>query len=408
MTEARIAPTADQSGAEAAAGDRNEVSVLDLLIILAKHKKILLGLPLVVATITALVTVFMANIYTATAMILPPQQGQSTASMMLGQLGALSGLAGSPLQIRQPSDIYVAIIRSRSVADSMISRFHLMQEYKSKTLTGARNALRGATNIIANKDGTIIIEVDDKDPVRAATLANGYIDELYKLTQTVAVTEASQRRLFFEKQLHSSKDALANAEVELRKLQEATGMIKLEDQGRAMIESVAKMQAEVAAKEMHLAVMRTFATDQNPELVRAQLELVQMRAQLEKMQRENKLGAGSVVVPTSKLPQVGLDYVRKYRDVKYYETIFELLAKQFEAAKIDESRDASVIQVLDKAVPPEVKSKPKRTIIVVLATLVAALGAILLAFLKEASERACRNPHQAARLNALLSYIMSR
>jgi uncharacterized protein involved in exopolysaccharide biosynthesis len=281
-----------------------------------------------------------------------------------------------------------------------------MQAYDESTLTDARRVLEKATDISAGKDGVITLHVDDRDARRAAALANGYVDELHGMNQSLAVTEASQRRLFLEKQLQNVKQELANAEVSLKKTQQATGLIKLDDQGKAIIESVARLQAQVAAKEVQIGAMRSFITETNPDFILAQRELSGLRAQLARAEQDRK--RGGVLVPTDRIPEAGLEYARKFRDVKYYETIFELLAKQYEIAKIDEARDGSLIQVVDKAVEPEERSKPRRGLILVFAAFIGLFFGVVLAFLKEAAVRARNDPARAELLDLLKVYVSGR
>ena len=384
--------------------DDDEISLLDLLIVLAKHKKMILGLPFAAAAVVAGITLLMPNIYTATTRILPPQQQQSTAAAMLGQLGALAGGAGAALGIKNPNDLYVGMLKSRTVADNLIQQFKLTERFKTQKQDDTRNALGGVTAISAGKDGIISIEASDEDPKFAADLANAYVNELYKLTQNLAVTEASQRRLFFEKQLKTAKDELASAETAFKQTQEKTGVLELGAQGKAMIEAVGEIRAHIAAKEVQLAAMRTFATEQNPDYVRAQQELAGLRGQLAKLER----GGESGLVPTGKLPEAGLENIRKLRDVKYYETLYELLAKQYELARVDEAKNASIIQVLDTAVPPDRKAKPKRALIVILTALAVGFLAVLWAFIKEAGEKARRDPEQAERLSTFRKYLLGK
>src|SRR3989449_5810937 len=279
------------------------------------------------------------------------------------------------------------MLRSRTVADDLIDRFSLMSVYKEKIRDYTRKKLESATDIRAGtKDGIISISVDDGDPRRAAGLANGYVDELEKLTKTLAVTEAGKRRLFFEREVKMASDELANAEVALKQTQEKTGLILLDSQSRAMIESLASLRARVAAQEVLVQQIRTFAAPENPELIREEKALEALRDQLSRLEggQGKRLFAD---VPIENVPTAGLEYVRKYRDVKYHEALFELLAKQYEAARIVEARDAFVVQQLDKAIPPEKQSWPKRSIVVLVATFLALLVAIAMASLMEAMER---------------------
>jgi len=374
----------------------DEISLLDLAITLAKHKKIIITAPLLAAVVAAFFTLFMPNIYTADTQIMPPQQQSSSASAMLSQLGALSGMAGAA-GIKNPNDTYIAMLKSRSLQNNMIRRFKLQSVYGTTTPASTQAALAGATQITSGKDGLIKVQVDDKNPQRAAMLANGYIEALQQMTQVFAVTEASQRRLFFEKQLMQAKQTLGDAEVALKQLQEKTGIIQLDAQAKLVIGSAAELKGQIAMKEVELGAMRTFATGNNPDYIRAQQTLGGLRAQLAKVE--------TGTVTTSKVPETGLEYLRKVRDLKYAETIYELLAKQFEMAKIDEAKESSVIQVLDKAVPPEQKSKPKRSMTVLIAAVAAGFLAILWAFITEALQNAKKDSESQAQLQALKKHL---
>jgi uncharacterized protein involved in exopolysaccharide biosynthesis len=356
----------------------DETSLLDIAILLARHKKLVLAVPLIVAILTAGITLLMPNIYTGRAVLMPPQQQQSAAAMMLGQLGALAGMAGSNLGLKNPNDLYIGMLKSRTVADALVERFKLKELYDQDTLVETRKALADNTSLTSGKDGLIVIEVDDEDPKRAAEMANAYVDQLIKLTQNLAISEASQRRLFFEGQLAKSRDELSKAEVELKKTQERTGMIDLDAQGKATIEAAAILRAQVTAKEVEMAAMRTFATESNPDYRRTQEELVGLRTQLAKMERNAEKDTGDILLSTGKIPAAGLEYARRLRDVKYYETIFELMAKQYEIARVEEARDALLLQTIDHAVPPDKKSSPRRLLISLLLAVIS--GAVMVIF----------------------------
>ena len=369
----------------------DEISLIDLAITLAKHKKLIIGAPLIVAVVVAIYTFIIPPTYTADTQMLPPQQ-QSSASAMLSQLGALGGMAGAA-GIKNPNDTYVAMLKSRTIQDSMIKRFKLQAVYETKTPEKTRKALNGATKVTVGKDGIIGISVDDKNPQRAALLANGYVDALQQMTQVFAVTEASHRRLFYEKQLLQAKQNLGDAEIALKQLQEKTGIIHIDSQAQLGIGTAANIKGQIAMKEVELGAMRTFATGNNPDLVRTQQTITGLRAQL------GKIETGTVA--TSKVPETGLEYIRKTRDFKYAETIYEMLAKQFEIAKIDEAKESSVIQVLDKAIPPEQKSKPKRSLMVLISALATGFLTILYAFIKEALQNAKKDTETEAQLTTL-------
>jgi uncharacterized protein involved in exopolysaccharide biosynthesis len=384
------------------------VSLLDIAIVLAKHKRLVLGLPFAAAVVAAMIVMIVPNTYTATAKILPPQQSQSNAAALLGHLGVLGAGAGSALGLKNPNDVFVAMLKSRTVADRLIEKFDLKRVYDLDLMVDTRKRLELNTAITSGKDGVIKIEVDDHDPARAAALANAYVDELERITLRLAVTEAGQRRVFFEKHLQQARHDLTGAEIELRKFQEATGLIDPAGQASLTVSAAAALRAQITAKEVQLGTLRAFATEQNADLVRAEQELASLRMQLAKMQRAAGSERGDVLVSIGKAPGVSIEYVKKYRDVKYFETLYELLAKQYELARIDEAKNATVIQVLDEAVPPERKSRPKRRLITLLSLIGAGVVAVLIALVLEANDRVRRSAATAARLAELRTHLSVR
>jgi uncharacterized protein involved in exopolysaccharide biosynthesis len=387
----------------------DEINLLDLLIVLAKHKRITLGVPLAAGIVSAVISLLLPNYYTGTARILPPQQSASAASALLNQLGgALGGLAsaaGGALGVRNPNDLYVGMLKSRTVADNLISRFDLAKVYDEDRLSDTRKRLEKETTVAAGKDGIITIEVDDKDPKRAADLANAYVDELMKLTKVLAVTEASQRRLFFERQLLQVKDNLTAAEMAARQGLQKGGLAQVDAQGRSMIEVTARLRAQISAKEVQISSMRTFAAEGNPELQRTQQELEALKRELGRVEGSSPIAA---VGKGETSGSSGLDNLSRLRDVKYYEFLYELLAKQYELAKIDEAKDATIVQVMDRAIEPDRRSKPMRGLIMILTGVVAGLLAILWAFISEAGEKARQNPQQVKRLDLLRRYVLGK
>ena len=381
-----------------------EISLLDLLIVLARRRWDLLAGTAAAATLAAIVSFLLPNRFTATTVILPPQQNTSSAVALLGQLGSvnpLASLAGS-LGLKNPNDLQVAMLKSRTVEDAMIDRFNLTALYREKRKSDARKAFEKVVDIEDGiKDGLIRISVTDKDPRRAAEMANAYVEEYKKFSATIAVTEASQRRLFFEQQLVQAKEDLANAEEALKQTQQKTGLIQLDGQARAVIESVAQLRGQVAAKEVQIRAMHQFASEQNPDLQLAEQELAGLQSEVARMGAASGRSSGDFLMPKGSVPAAGLDYVRKLRDVKYNETIFELLAKQFEIAKIDEARQGSVVQLVDKAIPPDKKSSPKRLLIVACSAIAGFVLAIFWVLFSEALRLARKDPRQREQLNTL-------
>lgn len=383
-----------------------EINLLDYLIVLAKHKKIIIYATLGLMVITAIYSLIVPPIYKGETKILPPQQSSSgMASQLLSQLGGAAGLVGGVVPMKNPNDLYIGLIKSNTVLDRMIDRFNLMSIYKAKFRSVARGALLDNLKVTDDKKSSIItIGVEDKDPRRAADMANAFVEELRRLTKGLAVSEASQRRLFFEEQLEDAKKELVRSEEAMRGFQEKTGALQIEGQAKAVIEGMAQLRAQVAAREVELRVMRTYSTESNPDVKKAEAAISGMRAELAKLEKRKGDGPDPLM-PTGRMPEVGTEYIRKLRDMKFNETLYELLFKQYEAAKLDEGKDATVIQTFDKAEPPELRIKPKRRQMVMIAGVVGLFLSIFAAFFLEYMEKSSSNPENRERFSTLKQYI---
>jgi len=367
----------------------DEISLLDLLQVVVDNLRLLVLGPLLVGLLALGISFAITPTFTASTVFLPPQQQQGGgAAMLLQSLGALGGLAGAASGLKNPNDQYVSFLKSDSVANALIDRFKLTDRYEARFKAEASKVLESVSRITSGKDGLITVEVDDKEPAFAAELANGYVQELRNIQDRLALTEAQQRRAFFEKQLLQTKEKLANAERALR----ATGINSsaLKANPQAAIGAVAELQARIAAQEVKLASMRGYLTESAPDFKQALTELAALRAQFAKVEKDS-----------ANTDSAGSDYVGSYRDFKYYETLFELFAKQYELAKIDEAREGALIQVLDVATPPELKSKPKKALIAVLATLATGFALLMFVFVRQSVRAAGQNAESAAKLDAL-------
>jgi len=381
--------------------------VLDLLIVLSRRKRIILWTTLAASALGGILALSLPNRYTATANILPPQQNASSAASMIGQLGALgpmAAMAQKDLGLKNPNDLYVGMLRSRTTEDALIRRFDLLRVYRDREMSDARQDLEGNSNILLGKEGFIAISVEDKDRTRAPQIANGYVEQLRQLTQNLAVTEAGQRRMFFERQLELAKNNLADAEQALKQSEQTTGLIQLDGQAKAIIDSVIKLRALLASKEVELHAMRLFSTEQNPDVRLGEQQLSGLREQLALLENRSP-GTRDIQVSAGNVPEAGLQYVRKLRDVKYAETMFELLAKQYEAARLDEAKTAAIIQVLDPAIEPDRKSSPPRTLIIGIAGLLGFFGSSGYVLLSEFVGRMCLYPEVSQGLATLKATV---
>jgi|HubBroStandDraft_1064217.scaffolds.fasta_scaffold17251_2 tyrosine-protein kinase Etk/Wzc len=384
-----------------------EVSLLDVLVLLVARKRFIFRFVLG-AALTSVVVAFLLPVrYEAKVVLLPPAQDSSIGSALLGQmggmgsLGALASLASGNI-LKNPADMYVSLLTSRTVEDATIQRFGLMAEYRTKLMSGTRKVFERRTTVTAgNKDGLIRITLEDGDPKRAAELANGYVDEFRKLSASLAITEAARRRLFFEGQLQQAKDNLTVAEEAMRKTQQSTGVLQIDSQARSLIESAAILRGQVMAKQVQIQSMRSFAAEDNPDLILAKQELAALQTQLEQLAGSQNDAGSDINLSKGRVTGAGLEYLRRFRDLKYNETVFELLAKEFEVAKLDEAREGGIIQVVDAAVAPDLKSSPHRTLIVIGATTLGFFFAAFWVFVRESSARTFAQPENQQRLEAI-------
>ena len=410
---AQAEPIAVKKHPDRAGAAQAEFSVLDTLALLAGQTRFIARF-LIGAILLATAVAFLLPVrYEAKVVMLPPQQNSSVASSLMGQLGnsgslgslgSLASLAGGSLGIKNPADMYVSLLTSRTIEDALIQRFDLMAEYHEKRMSDARKELEYRTTAAAGaKDGLVRISVEDHDPKRAADLANGYVEELRKLSASLAITEAARRRLFFEQQMQQTKDDLTTAEEAMRNTQQSTGVLQIDSQARSLIESAAILRGQVVAKQVQIQSMRSFASEDNPRLILAKQELAALQSQLERLAGSQSDAGSDIILSKGRVTGAGLEYVRRLRDLKYHETVFELLAKQFEIAKLDEAREGSIVQVVDSAVPSDKRSSPPRLLIVISIAILAIFVAAFWVVLRDRWARASVIPENRQRLEIIRS-----
>ena len=386
MTEISKVPL--DAGSPVNNGD--DVDLLDLLQIVADNLRLLIVGPLVVGLLALGISFVITPTFTATTKFLPPLPGQGSAQLMLQSLGALGGLAGAAAGVKNPNDQFIGYLNSESVMIALIDRFDLVNRYDAKFKMDARKTLGNSSQISSGKDGLITVEFDDKDPVFAAQVANAYVEELGKLLKRLAITEAQFRRVFFEKQLIETREKLTTAEKAIR----ASGVNSsvLRQSPDISIRVLAELHAKIAAQEIKVSSLRGFLNESSPEIKQAQVEMAALRSQLAK--------AESAASPTTANPD-DANYISLYRNVKYFESLFEFFARQFEAAKTDEAREGAIVQVVDVAVAPEKKSKPKRGVIAILSTLASGVLILIFIFVRHSFRNTANDPTTAKKMGDL-------
>ncbi len=355
--------------------DGPTVGLTDILTWLGEKKRLIALVTIAAAVASFVVAMLLPPVFTArTTLLAPGSQQQSGSAAALAALGSLGGLAGG-LGAKSPDELYVALLKSDTVQRALNERFKLQDHYDVGSYEALRKTLPSYIRVASDKkSGVISVEVDDEDRQFAADLANAHEVEVTKLLGRLAVSEAQLRRAFFEKQLNDTKENLIKAEQGLRKVQEKSGVIVLDKQAEALIAGAALVRAQITEREVQLKVLRTGATDQNPDVMRLSSELRALRSELARMESAKGGAAGSAVdMPVGRIPEAAIDYVRARRELKLQETLLESMVRQYEIAKLDEAKEGPALQQVDIAMPPDYKSKPSRALIVLASTLIAFL-----------------------------------
>ena len=365
----------------------DEINLLDLLLVLLKRKWLIFWITFLAIVFSVCYSLYLPEKFTATARILPPQQQKSGISSLLSQAGgAFGGLASGLLGGGQSSsDVYVGIMKSRSVADVLITKFDLKKLWEAEYITPVYKTLSEITKINVSKDtGIISVSVEEEDPKRAAEMANTYVLALDQINRTVNITEGQRKRVFLEERLDKAKKDLINAEAGLQAFQEKYNLVSINEQAKASIEGAATLKGEIIAAQTEFEVLKKFGTEKQNEAIMLKSKIEELQKQLAKIESGNpEKNADNFYIPFKELPDLGMRLARLMREAKIQEQVFELLTSQYEMAKIEEAKDMNTIQILDEAVPPDRKSGPKRSMIVILSTIVGFFIAVFLAFIKE-------------------------
>jgi len=375
-------------------GKEFEINLLDVAIVLAKHIKLIVALPVITAFISMIVAYQSPDIYTADTTFMPPKPAASVSSMVssLSSLSNVSGMlsGGGGGGISGQNDTYIAVLNSRTMLDEMIKHFNLHSVYKTNSKEQARRILSGQTSVKSSKEGLIHLQVTDTNPKRAALLANGYVEVLQQKNNELALTEASQRRRFAEEEFLKAKNRLSDAEIAVKALQEKSGLITVGSQ-------IAALQTMIKSTERQLSELSIYSTENNPDYIKTRQKLYNLQAEIGKAQ------AGSGYI--SKAPERILDFTHKTRDLKYAEALYQMAYQQLTLASIDESKAGSSIRVIDRAIVPEQKSGPFRRNTILIAVIMALFISVIIAFIIEAYHRVQANKESVAQLKKIKSYL---
>jgi tyrosine-protein kinase Etk/Wzc len=384
----------EQTTAQATLPEDDEISLIDLAIALGEEKATILKVTGLFTAVAVVVSLLMTPIFTAKTVMLPPQQQQSGAAAALTSLGGLAGLAGAAAGIKSPDEMYVAFLQSEGLQNNIIEKLALKERYEEKTMFNTRKAMKNNLKITSDKKSSLItIEADDKDPEFAAQLANAHVEELRILLGRLAVTDAQQRRMFYEQQIKKVQAELAEAEQSFRQAKAQSGLQVTAVLAETGVRASVELRGQIAAREVQMSAISRFATAQNPDVQRLGSELSALRVQLAKLEQ----GSGVAEAVTSLQQQA----VKSYRDVKVQEAMLDVLIKQYELARVDEAKEGPLLQQLDVATAPERKAKPTRAIIVLAAAFGGLFFGVLLAFIRRAMRKATESDQGSSQIALL-------
>jgi tyrosine-protein kinase Etk/Wzc len=390
---------------------QSEASVLKMLVVLARRRRTI-ALGTIIATLVSVVLVLVIPVsYTGTAVIMAPQSSQNSAAALLSQLSSFSSLLPDSIEsgFKSPTETYVGLISSRTVADELISAFDLQKRYRCRTLVETRKALAKHIRVEVTKGYLIRITVDDRSAKRAADMANALVAALYRLNKHLALSQASQRRVFLEQQVAAETSELNNAERQFKRVQEQTGVFQLSGQAELTLRAIAQLRAEIVSREMQLQQLRSIATEQNERVSELESGIAALREQLAKAEKsESGTDTSDYFLLANKVPSAGLEFVQMLRQVRYHEALFETLSKQYEAARIEEAKSPPLIQVVDPAIISDKRDWPPRTLLVCLVSLLSLISISAYALAKEAWRTAASLPANAEQLALLKSELQTR
>lgn len=362
----------------------DEISLNELWKAVKSRKRLIFVITSAALILSAIVSLLLPGYYAATASIMPPQHedvGGGLASSLGGGLGMLAGgFLGSSSQ----ADLWTGILKSSSVNGAVIERFRLKELYGKETLDETLKTLAKRVEIDKTKEDIVKVTVEDTDPKLAADMANAFIDELDRVNKSAVMTSGQRMRAFVEKRLIETKADLAQIEESLKAFQKTNNAVKLDDQSKAIIEAIGSVKGTLMAKEVEFETLKSYAAPTNPRVQLLNSEINGLKEKLRELEQgRTAYGNRDIFIPTDRIPELSLQYAKLLRDAKVRETLFELLTQQFELARIQEAKDSPTIQVLDSAKPPEVKSRPRRALVVFLSTISGFLISIFLALFLE-------------------------
>ncbi len=395
----------------------NEINLIELLVIIIKYRWMIIGFTLLASILTVIYSLKLPNIYKATAKIFPPAKESSSLNALASQLpGGMASIASGALGIKDPSELYIGMLRSHAINDKIIEKFDLMKVYEATHINEVRGIVEGNSSFEADKkSGIISISVEDESPERAAGIANEYVNLLRGLNNKINLTSAQKERIFLEQRLKIAKDELVTAQENFKKFQQENKAIDIYVQGKSVMEAGASLQGLIIESEVELKSLQTLLSPDSARIRALKEKIKELKKQLKGIEGNNNILlsdsdniSSKFYTPISDIPAISVKYADLFREVKIQETLFEILIKQYELAKINEARESSNIQVLDLAEVPGKNEiiRPKRRRMIMIVSFSAFFLSIFLAFFIEWIKKINQNdPDGYQKLNMIKNSI---
>ncbi|MBN1291036.1 MAG: hypothetical protein JXB48_04275 [Candidatus Latescibacteria bacterium] len=387
--------------------ERKEINVLEYFLLLYKARNFILLNFIIVCALAAIISFILPKYYISKAVLMPPRDTQKAFGFadVLAQIPITTlrlGTKGSP------SELYMGILRSQTVGISIVDRFNLVDAFGVPNRDLALNTLNGMTNVTLSREGLIDIIVEDRDPIRAANIANMYVALLDSMNQIINQRASRERADFIEQQILENDIALTQAEMELREFQLRTNAISPIQQARIALSVSAELELDIMNKENTLKEYRSKSYKNSHPLVSELLNSIRFREeQLHSMRfgsaREDR---ESLFIPLQNAPDLNLQYTKLSRRVEILGTLEELLRQHYEESRIQQKNTTSTVTILDRARPAINKSRPKRKMIILVAgaasIFFSLVSIITIEYVNKLSESSPENQEKVARLARFL------
>lgn len=391
--------------------EAEKINIFTYLTLLVSYRRFIFLNFIGVCLIVLIISFALPSWYVATTTILPPGGDAVSMGLASSVMGSVSGLATSlslPF-MATPSDIIAAILRSRVVGQVVIEKENLMEVFDTKSMEQALRELSSHTTVTVTDEGLISLSYEDKDRTRAARVANRFMEETDRINQQTSASQAKSARVFIEERLAKTQKDLSQAEENLKRFQEENKTILLDEQMKAAIDKAAELKAQMVSSEIKLNVLSKTLSSNHPQIRSLKSEIDEIKRQLEILETGNPDQASSgektvMNVPFDEVPSLSLKLGRLIREVKVQEAVFELLTQQNEQYKIQETKDTPTVQVLDRAVPPEGRAKPKRAFLLGISGILSLFASLVFIFGMEYFRQSKKtNPETIEKLEVLMS-----